>query len=68
LSTDAYTLDNVVIVGQGLMDIAKDRETPVAVSTISAQEIVSRIGTQEFPEILNQTPSIYATKQGRWIW
>jgi hypothetical protein len=64
LSTDAYTLDNVVIVGSGLMDIAKDRETPVAVSTISAQEIVSRIGTQEFPEILNQTPSVYATKQG----
>jgi outer membrane receptor protein involved in Fe transport len=56
------TLDEVVIVG--VVDIAKERETPVAVSTIKAEEIVERLGNQELPELLNATPSVYATKSG----
>ena len=55
-------LDEVVI--KGLIDVAKDRETPVAVSTIRAAEIQEKLGSQEFPEILNNTPSVYATKSG----
>jgi len=55
-------LDEIVIVG--VADIAKDRETPVAVSTMMASEIQERIGTKELPEVLNYTPSVYATKQG----
>lgn len=62
LMTDAAALDEVVVTG--IVDIAKDRKTPVAVSTIKAQEIQEKLGSQEFPEILNSTPSIYATKQG----
>ncbi|MDY7395677.1 carboxypeptidase-like regulatory domain-containing protein [Aureibaculum sp. 2210JD6-5] len=56
------TLEEVVV--RGVVDIARDRETPVAVSTIRAAEIVENLGTKEFPEILNTTPSVYATKQG----
>lgn len=56
------SLDEVVIVG--VVDIAKERETPVAVSTIRAEEIVERLGNQELPELLNATPSVYATKSG----
>lgn len=56
------SLDEVVIVG--VVDIAKERETPVAVSTIKAEEIVERLGNQELPELLNATPSVYATKSG----
>ena len=56
------SLEEVVITG--VLDIAKDRETPVAVSTIKASEIQEKLGSQELPEILNNTPSIYATKQG----
>ena len=56
------SLDEIVIVG--VVDFAKDRETPVAVSTIKAQEIQQKLGSQELPEILNSTPSIYATKTG----
>ena len=56
------SLDEVVIVG--IVDIAKERETPVAVSTIRAEEIVERLGNQELPELLNATPSVYATKSG----
>jgi outer membrane cobalamin receptor len=62
LTEDAQSLSEVVIVG--VADIAKERQTPVAVSTLKAAEIQERIGTKELPEILNNTPSIYATKQG----
>jgi len=47
-----------------VVDVAKVRETPVAVSTISPQEIALKVGNQEFPEIMNSTPGVYATKQG----
>jgi len=56
------SLDEVVIVG--VVDIAKERETPVAVSTLRASEIVERLGNLELPELLNATPSVYATKSG----
>lgn len=55
-------LDEIVIMG--VIDVAKDRETPVAVSTIKAAEIQDKLGSQEFPEILKATPSVYATKRG----
>lgn len=45
-----------------LADVAIDRKTPVAVSTIGAAEIEDKLGNQEFPEIMKMTPSIYATK------
>ena len=48
----------------GVTDIAKDRKTPVAVSTVKAAQIIERLGNQELPEILNTTPSVYATKSG----
>ena len=53
-----------VVVTSGVIDIAKVRETPVAVSTISPQEIALKVGNLEFPEIMNKTPGVYATKQG----
>jgi hypothetical protein len=55
---------NEVVITSGVIDYAKDRKTPVAVSTIRAAEIQEKLGTQEFPEILNNTPSVYVTKQG----
>ncbi len=62
LEQDALGLDEVVVIG--VADIAKDRQTPVAVSTIKVEEIVEKLGTKEFPEILRSTPSVYATKKG----
>lgn len=53
-----------VVVSSGVIDIAKERETPIAVSTISSQEVLLKVGNQEFPEIMNKTPGVYATKQG----
>ncbi len=62
LQPDAEELEGVVVTG--ILDIAKDRQTPVAVSTIKAVEIQEKLGSQEFPEILRSTPSVYATKTG----
>lgn len=52
------------VILQGVTDIAKDRKTPVAASTIKAAQIIERLGNQELTEILNSTPSVYATKSG----
>ncbi|AWG24362.1 TonB-dependent receptor [Flavobacterium kingsejongi] len=60
LSSNSESLDDVVVTG--VVDIAKDRKTPVAMSTIKAAEIQEKLGNQEFPEILNNTPSVYVTK------
>lgn len=61
---DERSKDIETVVLTGVADIAKDRKTPVAVSTIKEAQIIERLGNQEFPEILNTTPSIYATKGG----
>lgn len=55
-------IEEVVITG--VADIAKDRKTPVAVSTIKETAIVEKLGNQEFPEVLSSTPSVYTTKSG----
>lgn len=44
--------------------LAQDRKTPIAVSKIQPIVIEEKLGTEEFPEILKSTPSIYATKVG----
>ena len=66
--TDSKTILDVnleeVVVSSRVIDVAKVRETPIAVSTISAQEVLLKVGNQEFPEIMNKTPGVYATKQG----
>ena len=67
-STDSKTILDVsleeVVVSSRVIDVARERETPIAVSTISAQEVLLKVGNQEFPEIMNKTPGVYATKQG----
>ena len=60
---DRNTLSEIIVTS-GVIDIAKVRETPIAVSTISPAEISLKTGNQEFPEIMNKTPGVYATKQG----
>ncbi len=61
LVVDENVLDEIVITQ---VSFAIDRKTPVAVSTVSADVIEFKLGTQEFPEILKSTPGVYATKTG----
>ncbi len=56
-------LDEVVVRGS-IIDVAKERKTPVAVSTIKAAEIQAKAGNQEFPDLLKNMPSVYASKAG----
>ncbi len=63
LVIDATSMDEVVVTGFGVIDVAKDRETPVAVSTIKLPEIIAKTGNQEFPDIMKNTPSVYVASQ-----
>ena len=63
LISDSNQLEEIVI-KSSVIDVAKDRKTPVAVSTIKASEIQQKLGNQEFPEILSNTPSVFASKSG----
>lgn len=58
LQSNAIGLQEIKIVS----NYARDRETPVSISTIEPQEIEAKISSKEFPELLNSTPSVYATK------
>ncbi|WP_027137867.1 TonB-dependent receptor [Gaetbulibacter saemankumensis] len=63
LSTD-NTLEEIVITGSGVIDLAEDRKTPIAVSTIKANEIREKAGNWDLPEILKSTPSVQNIKGG----
>ena len=59
------TLDEVVIVGSGVIDLAEDRKTPVAVSTVRKAEIQAKgVGNVEVTEILQSTPSVFVSPGG----
>jgi outer membrane receptor for ferrienterochelin and colicin len=53
-----------VVVTSGVIDVAKDRQTPIAVSKITVQDIQLKVGNLEFPEVMSKTPGVYVTKQG----
>lgn len=60
LQTESIGLGDVTVTAS----VAVNRKTPVAVAVIDPVAIENKLSTQEFPEILKSTPSIYATKQG----
>jgi len=45
-------------------DLAKERETPVAFSSIPIKKITEELASQDIPMILNSTPGVYATQSG----
>ena len=60
LSPDAIGIDEIsVFASMGIQ-----RKTPVAISSIDAELVTEKLGTQEFPEIMQTTPGVYATKEG----
>lgn len=60
MEPDAVALQDVIV----MQSVAVQRKTPVAVSTVNAEEISYKLGGQEFPEILKSTPGVYVTKDG----
>lgn len=53
-------LDEVMIIA----DVARERSTPIAFSSVSQKQILEEQGTQDLPMLLNYTPGVYATQQG----
>ena len=49
---------------QVVADVARDRETPVAFSTIPMKQINEELASQDIPMVLNSTPGVYATQSG----
>ena len=63
LISTANDLEEVVIIGKGVIDLAKDRKTPIAVSTIKAADIQAKIGTSDITQTMVNTPSVYVAGQ-----
>jgi iron complex outermembrane receptor protein len=64
VSLESNSLDAVIVIGSGIIDLADDRKTPVAVSTIRAAEIQARgVGNVEFTEVMKNSPSVYVSNQ-----
>ena len=66
LSTNKeQSLEEIVVVGRGVIDIAEGRKTPIAVATIRQTEIEEKVGTQDITSTLVNTPSVYITGQAK---
>lgn len=60
MEPDSKMLQDVVVT----QSVARTRETPVAISEVTAGQIEAKLGNQEFPEVLKTTPGVYATPDG----
>jgi iron complex outermembrane recepter protein len=45
-------------------NLSTERNTPIAVTKISMQQITEELGSRDLPMILNATPGVYATQAG----
>ncbi|WP_166921191.1 TonB-dependent receptor [Flavobacterium poyangense] len=63
LESDNNQLEEIVVMGKGIIDLAKDRKTPIAVSTIKSAEIQAKIGTSDITQTMVNTPSVYVAGQ-----
>lgn len=63
LEPNTEELEGVVVVGRGIIDLASDRQTPIAVSSIPVAVIQEKIGTQDITMTMVNTPSVYVSGQ-----
>ena len=55
---DSIALTEVTVTSQ-VVDVARDRITPIAFSSVSGAEIDLKAGNLEFVETLKRTPGVY---------
>lgn len=60
LVSNSSTMNEVTVTS----DVAIDRKTPIAVSTVNAEYIEEKGAGQEIPELLKETPGVMATETG----
>ena len=63
LESDSNQLEEIVVMGKGVIDVAAGRKTPIAVSTIKAADIQAKIGTADITQTMVNTPSVYVAGQ-----
>ncbi len=63
IGTDSNQLDEIIVVGKGVIDLADSRRTPIAVSTIRAAEIKQKTGSADVTQAMVNTPSVYVAGQ-----
>ncbi len=62
-----FNLGEITIESRAINVVASravNRETPVAFSNISKQQLADELGSRDIPMILNTTPGVYATETG----
>ena len=58
------SLEEIILVGTGVVDLAEDRKTPIAVATIKGDDIqLKAAGNVEFTETIKNSPSVYVSNQ-----
>lgn len=65
INQDEQSLDGIVVMARGVIDVAEGRRTPIASSTITKQQIEEKVGAQDITSTLVNTPSVYVTSQAR---
>lgn len=60
MEPDSKMLKDVVVT----QSKARTRETPIAMSELTAGMIEAKLGNKEFPEVLKMTPGVWATPEG----
>lgn len=64
LREDTNSLEEIVIIGRGVIDLAADRKTPIAVSTVTRDEMqLKSAGNVEFPNVMKNAPSVYVSNE-----
>lgn len=64
ISPTNISLESVVIIGNGVIDLSEDRMTPIASTVITKVELQDKaVGNVEFPSIMRSSPNVYVTAE-----
>lgn len=63
LNESTESLDEIVVMARGVIDVAEGRRTPIAVSTIKGADIEEKVGARDITATMVNTPSIYVTSE-----
>lgn len=63
LNENTESLNEIVVMARGVIDVAEGRRTPIAVSTIKGPEIEEKIGSRDITGVMVNTPSVYVTSE-----
>ena len=63
INQDEQSLDEIVVMARGVIDVADGRKTPIAVSTIKGADIEDKVGTGDITKTMVNTPSVYVTSE-----